>query len=207
MYFTCPDVTITAMYSSTAYGGILIDTTSFGNGSATGPSMYFVNDPDTGIYRSTTNELSVTAGGTKMLSVNTTGVSVSGALSATGTGNVDFSGTSGTFNASSGRNIMNGIFIHSINSVLTSTTTIDTTSIGTKTFIPLSSSTAFTVTLPTTTSNNGLEYFFVNSGAGIVTITTSTGAQTFDGGSVTSYPMNQNDRLHIICYGDYWYTF
>jgi hypothetical protein len=43
------------------------------NGSAGAPAMTFTSDPDTGFYRSDTNELSLTTGGTQRVIVNSSG--------------------------------------------------------------------------------------------------------------------------------------
>lgn len=51
--------TITAIASSTAL--------SLGDGTAANPSLYFTADPDTGLYRSSTNTLGITANGTEQI--------------------------------------------------------------------------------------------------------------------------------------------
>jgi len=56
----------------------------FTDGSAAAPSIAFAADPDTGLYRIGANNLGVAAGGAKVLDIATTGLSVTGTLSATG---------------------------------------------------------------------------------------------------------------------------
>jgi hypothetical protein len=133
----------------------------------------------------------------------------SGSITASGSGSADFSGNSGAFSTSTGRNTLNGIIVYAVNSQLTANATINTTSVGTKTFIPLNSSSDFTVTLPSTSGNDGIDYIFVNIGTGAVTIQTSNSStEYFDGNSTyTSIILSQYDRLHIICYNTIWFTF
>lgn len=54
-------------------------------GTVTVPGYSFSTDPNTGIYRVAADNIGVTAGGTKILDISTTGLAVTGALSATGT--------------------------------------------------------------------------------------------------------------------------
>lgn len=89
---------------------------------------------------------------------------------------------------------------------VTSTSTLTTSN---TTFVPLNSSSAITVTLPTTTGNNGLQYFLVNVNTGTVTVqvNASPSNTNFDGNSaITSVTLIANDRMKIICYNNIWYT-
>lgn len=135
-------------------------------------------------------------------------VTFSGGVAATA-GNIDFSGTSGTFNTSLGKNTINGVIYKTPNVILTGNTTIDITSVGVKSFIPCSSPNSFTVTLPTTAGNNGLEYKLVNVGTGFVTIiVANVGTEYFNGDtSLSSFVLNQYDRVCITCYGGMWFNF
>lgn len=65
-----------------------------GNGTVALPSLAFGSDTDTGIYRIGANNLGIAAAGAKVLDVATTGLSVTGALSASTTLAV---GTTSTF--------------------------------------------------------------------------------------------------------------
>jgi hypothetical protein len=53
-----------------------------GSGAVGTPSLRFSTDTDTGIYRVTTNQLGIAAGGTNRFTVNTTGAGVNGTLTA-----------------------------------------------------------------------------------------------------------------------------
>lgn len=55
------------------------------NGSAATPSLSFTSDTDTGVYRVGANSLGFSAGGSLITSVDSTGIAVAGAVSATGT--------------------------------------------------------------------------------------------------------------------------
>lgn len=55
-----------------------------GNGTASLPSLAFASDPDSGVYRIGANNIGVAVNATKILDVATTGLSVTGALAATG---------------------------------------------------------------------------------------------------------------------------
>ncbi len=107
----------------------------------------------------------------------------------------------------SGTTTFGGALVKSVAAAMTSNTTLDVSTTGVKCILPVSSTAAFTVTLPATTGNDGLEYIFINVNTGDVTITTSTGTEYFDGNSsYTSIIMSQHDRLHIVCYNGMWYT-
>jgi adhesin HecA-like repeat protein len=56
----------------------------FGDGTATNPGIRFSDDLDTGLYRIGANILGISAGGGERVRVTTTGVAVTGTLSATG---------------------------------------------------------------------------------------------------------------------------
>jgi hypothetical protein len=173
-------------------------------------TVYIAGAPQAGTATITNAyALYVASGNTSLLG----GLTLTGATSIssiTGSSAIDFSGSSGAFKTSTGRNTLNGLLVRAIGTTLTANTTIDTTTTGTVTLIPLShATTAFTVTLPTTSGNNGLEYIFININAAVVTIQTSnTSAEYFDANSsYSSIALNQNDRMHIICYNGHWYTF
>jgi hypothetical protein len=55
-----------------------------GNGTVALPSVTFVSDLDSGIYRIGANEIGIGVGGAKVLDVTTTGLAVTGTLSSTG---------------------------------------------------------------------------------------------------------------------------
>ena len=57
----------------------------FGLGAAAAPSMSFTGDANTGIYSSGADQVSIAAGGTQIVAVTTSGVAVTGTLSASGT--------------------------------------------------------------------------------------------------------------------------
>ena len=65
------------------YGSDMIAGLGFTAGTAALPSGYIVGDRDTGFYSSGANKIAFTAGGTERLEANTSGVNVSGILSAT----------------------------------------------------------------------------------------------------------------------------
>jgi hypothetical protein len=56
--------------------GPLVTSLSLEDGSATNPSLNFLNDPDTGLYLAGTNTLGITAGGTDTANVNTQGITI-----------------------------------------------------------------------------------------------------------------------------------
>ncbi len=132
-------------------------------------------------------------------------LSIGAGITATG-GNVNFSGSSGTFNTPTGSNTYNGLKYNAVPTALTANTTLTTAAGGTS-FIALNGTTAFTVTLPTTSGNGGLEYFFINIGSAVVTIQVSnTTTESFDG-TVTTLTLAQYDRARIVCYTGIWFTF
>lgn len=93
-----------------------------------------------------------------------------------------------------------------VSTLLTSNTTLSADP-GYKTLIPCSSSTPFTVILPTATGNDGLQFRIINRGTGTVTVTASAG-QNFDGNSsITTIVLVQNDRCTIMAYDSIWWTF
>jgi hypothetical protein len=164
------------------------------NGSATAPTYSFTGDPDTGIYWGGANTIDLSTDGTLRMSISDTAI--------------DLSHTSATFKTSTGPNYYNGLKYNGKNNTLSSNTTLTTT--GTNySFIPLSSNSDFEVILPTTTNNDGLEYIFINTGVGKVTIkTNSISTEYFDANSsYSSLEMNQYDKLRIICYNGNWFTF
>jgi hypothetical protein len=57
---------------------------SFGNGTVGAPSIAFLSDPDTGIYRISANHFGITAGGTLVADFAAANVSITGAVNATG---------------------------------------------------------------------------------------------------------------------------
>ena len=59
---------------------VIVDKVGFGDGSATQPSIYFVNDTDTGIFRSNDNSISTTVGSIERFNVDETGANVFGHL-------------------------------------------------------------------------------------------------------------------------------
>ena len=65
------------------YGSDMIAGLGFTAGTAALPTGYIVGDRDTGFYSSGANKIAFTAGGTERLEANTSGVNVSGILSAT----------------------------------------------------------------------------------------------------------------------------
>lgn len=70
-------------------------TVTIGNGTVALPSLAFGSDLDTGIYRIGANNLGVAANGAKVLDVGTTGLAVTGLLSATTTLSVTGASTLG----------------------------------------------------------------------------------------------------------------
>jgi hypothetical protein len=56
----------------------------FGDGTVTAPGIRFSDDLDTGLYRIGSNNLGISAGGTKIVDVSSSGVAITGTLSATG---------------------------------------------------------------------------------------------------------------------------
>ena len=65
------------------FGDNMVAGLGFTAGTAALPSGYIVGDRDTGFYSSGANKIAFTAGGTERLEANTSGVNVSGILSAT----------------------------------------------------------------------------------------------------------------------------
>ena len=146
-----------------------------------------------------------------IMSSSTGGQTITGPLTVTttGSGNTDFSGSTGTFKTSTGSNTYNGLKYNAVPAALTSGPVTLTTAAGGTSLIILNGGADFTVTLPSTSGNNGLEYSFINTGAGVVTIQVSnTGTENFDGNSSnTSLLLGQNERMRVICYSSKWYTF
>lgn len=64
-----------------------------GDGSASAPALSFGSDTNTGIYRASSDTLRIVSGGADRLTINSSGLTVSGAMAATGA----VSGTTGTF--------------------------------------------------------------------------------------------------------------
>lgn len=67
-------------------GGLVLsaDTITVPTGSASAPSYSFASDSNTGIYRIGADNIGVTANGAKVLDISTTGLAITGTLSATG---------------------------------------------------------------------------------------------------------------------------
>ncbi len=63
--------------SAAAYG------VNFGNGTVSAPSIAFASDTNTGLYRIGTDNLGVACNGAKVLDIATTGLTITGALTAT----------------------------------------------------------------------------------------------------------------------------
>lgn len=58
-----------------------IPASELANGSAAAPSLYFTSDPDTGFYRTTTNQISATCGGSQVITFSSAGVAANGGIS------------------------------------------------------------------------------------------------------------------------------
>lgn len=64
----------------TFFGGLGV----VSDGTAAAPQFTFFNDVDTGLYRAGANDLGITTGGSQVVDVNPTGVTVTGSLTAAG---------------------------------------------------------------------------------------------------------------------------
>lgn len=78
LIYTATGVTIPGTFAVTG-------AMTFGDGTVSLPGIAFTADPDTGIYRIGANNIGVAANGAKVLDIATTGLGVTGALSATTT--------------------------------------------------------------------------------------------------------------------------
>lgn len=98
--------------SLTVYGALSgsFAANSMSDGTAASPGLPFANDSDTGFYRIGPNDLGVSAGGTRRASVNTSGVGVTGDLSASGgvyaSGVANISGATTIYGATTVNNTM-----------------------------------------------------------------------------------------------------
>jgi hypothetical protein len=68
------------------------------NGSVGAPSLNFINEPSTGMYRPGATNMGFTVVGTERLNVNTDGIQVTGDIEATGIGNFEGGISGGDFN-------------------------------------------------------------------------------------------------------------
>jgi hypothetical protein len=68
------------------------------NGSVSAPSLNFINEPSTGMYRPGATNMGFTVIGTERLNVNTDGIQVTGDIEATGIGNFEGGISGGDFN-------------------------------------------------------------------------------------------------------------
>lgn len=66
---------------------------SFADGTVGAPSLTFTNDTDSGLYRIGANNIGIGVNGAKVLDIATTGLAVTGALSATGSVTLNTDGT------------------------------------------------------------------------------------------------------------------
>jgi hypothetical protein len=152
--------------------------------------------------------VNLTSGNLNLTSGNIT--ITSGVLTVTNKLSVDTAGgvtIGGPTTATSTDVAINGRVIWGVATALNSNTSLSST-VGNRSFIPLSSSTTFTVTLPTAIGNDGLQYRFINVGTASVNITTFGSPQNFDGNdAVTTLVLAQNDRSTIMAYNSNWYTF
>lgn len=73
-------------------------TTQLVDGSVTTPSLSFINEPSTGIYRPSAINMGFTVIGTERFNLNTNGAQVTGDVEATGTGNFEGGISGGDFN-------------------------------------------------------------------------------------------------------------
>lgn len=73
-------------------------TTQFVDGSPSSPSISFINEPSTGMYRASTGNIGLTVLSTERLNINSTGIQVTGNVQATGTGNFINGISGGEFN-------------------------------------------------------------------------------------------------------------
>lgn len=187
--------------------------TSFLDGTASAPGIYFTSEPGTGLYRPANGQIGVeltgvnyatfTTSGLNLVTGSTLNVGVSGTTSPlnvygliTGSngltinsGNVNFSGPSTTFTGNMKRTPLQ----------VTTTTSLTSTS---SSYVVATSGT-FTITLPDiqTTATNGTEFFITNMGTGLVTLTVAnTGSEMFDNTGNTSVILAQYDRLHLISF-------
>ena len=72
--------------------------TQLNDGSVTSPSLSFINEVSTGIYRPGLGNFGITVLGTEALNIDTTGIQVTGNVQATGTGNFKGGISGGNFN-------------------------------------------------------------------------------------------------------------
>jgi cytoskeletal protein CcmA (bactofilin family) len=162
-------------------------------------TMYIAGAPTGGII---TNSYALyVAGGTSHFG---------GGIHSNGSNPINFSNSTGNFTTTSGKNTINGRLYKDIQSVITSTTTLDfTANKGNKPIIPVNpNGSSITITLPPSASNanNGLEYFFLILSNGTVTITVSNIlTETFDNNSTSIVLINANDRMRITSYNGKWY--
>jgi len=92
---TATGLAISGTISGTAITGTTITGTSLltGNGSAASPSISFTGNTNTGIYRSASNTVGISANGVQAATIGTTGLNVTGVGAFTGA----VSGTTGAF--------------------------------------------------------------------------------------------------------------
>ena len=82
IYYDYDDETYYADYNNTAVSIKMAGQAIGGNGTAALPTYSFVSDPDTGMYRRTTNSIGFSAGGSEQLRVNTNNVVAATAMQA-----------------------------------------------------------------------------------------------------------------------------
>ena len=194
-----------AMTGTTTFSG----TTNAILASGSGAINYSGNS---GTFSTSTGAVTIGSGAIGMTGT-TTFSGATNAILASGTGAIDFSGNSGLFKTTTGATTFNGPTFRK-NQLVNTITTLSLTSNGS--FI-IATANTFTITLPviytTATSTSGsIEYYIVNNGTGIITISVNnTANESFDGNTIiTTLQLNENDRTHLIAYSTgttgYWYT-
>lgn len=153
-------------------------------GSNSAPSLTFAGDTNLGIYRSDTDELSVTAGGTQIVEVNSSGLNVtSGALSVAGT-------TVATVKAP----------------VSVSSTPYNMGATASNTYFRVDASSGnIVVNLPAAASaGSGFTFDIQKIDSGTNTVTIDPNGSETIGGFATIVLFNQFDSLRAICNGSNW---
>jgi hypothetical protein len=163
-----------------------------GDGTVGAPGIAFTSDPDNGFYRIGANHWAASVGGSKVVDYSTTGVSLTGTLSATGLMVPVIQRTSTTYTA-------------------TGTYTVTAAQLAGGLLVAATSTAASTIVLPTTalmatqfngTGGTSFDFCIDNSGAsnGTVTIAVSTGMTASGFPSSNTLTLAGSATIGIACF-------
>lgn len=156
------------------------------SGTAAAPAITWDGDTDTGLYRIGTNNIGITANGAKVVDIATTGVTVTGNITATGT----ILGLRPIVNVSADG-------------------AITIPSGDTAYYITKAGVAAMTIANPTATTHDGLKLEFISTTANAHTLSNAAGAG-FNGGGAASdigtYGGAKGDNIVIEAYQGVWYV-